>query len=77
MYEDFCWFQKNYTDINNKYGDCFVAIKDKAVVGAYKTYAEAVHAMEKTEEKGTFIVQECRAGGVAYQACIASMNFES
>lgn len=75
MYEDFCWFQENYTDIQSKYGDCFVVIKGKNVIGSHETYAQAVRETEKTEERGTFIVQECHAQGAMYQACIASMNF--
>lgn len=75
MDADFRWFIENYKALQEKYGDCFLAIKDSTVLGSYGSYGEAVRETEKTEELGTFIVQECQSQGAMYQACIASMNF--
>lgn len=75
MNENYSWFKENYTKLQQKYGDCFLVIKNKAVIGQYQTYGEAVHITKKTEKLGTFIVQECHSTGKIYQVCIASMNF--
>ncbi len=73
MSEDFKWFIDHYDEIKKEYGDTFVVIKDKKILGSYKTYAEGVKETEKTEEVGTFIVQECSNSRLAYQCSIATM----
>ena len=75
MLEDFNWFQANYKSLQKEYGDCFIVIKNKSVIGTYETYAEAVYETKKVEIIGTFIVQECHSSGEIYHACIASTNF--
>ncbi len=75
MREDYQWFQENYANLQEKCGNCFLAIKGKRVIGTYDTYSDAVRGTEKTEASGTFIIQECRRQGPIFQAHIASMNF--
>ena len=75
MHEDFLWFEKNYPLFQREYGDAFLAIKNKRVIGVYQTYGEGVRETQKTEELGTFIVQECSRTKLAYMCYIASMNF--
>lgn len=75
MNENYKWFVEEYDTLCHKYGNSFLAIKNKTVLCSYETYAEAVKETRKTEELGTFIVQECRASGEMYQCCISSMNF--
>lgn len=57
--QDFEWFNKNKAALVKQYGNCFIAIKNKNILGTYKTFAEAVHQTEKNHMVGTFIVQEC------------------
>ena len=75
MNEDFEWFKENYTEFQRIYGNAFIAIKNKQVLGVYKNYAEGVRTTSQTEEMGTFIIQECNQQYKAYQCSIASMNF--
>ena len=75
MREDFEWFMQHYEQFQGEYGNAFLAIKDKRVIGVYDSYGQGVRETQKTEELGTFIVQECRKDCVAYSCCIASMNF--
>ncbi len=75
MKEDYQWFQENYANLQEKYGDCLLAIKGKRVIGTYETYGDAVRDTEKTEALGTFIIQECRRQEPIFQAHIASMSF--
>ena len=72
---DFNWFLENYNDFYKQYGSSFLAIKDKRVLGAYSSFKKAVDITLRTEEIGTFIVQECNGKESAYTVQIASMNF--
>ena len=63
MSEDFAWFKEHYTDFQKKYGESFIAIKNKKILGVYDSYGNGV----KTEELGTFIVQECSPDYNVYQ----------
>lgn len=74
MYGDYEWFEEHYKDFQNKYGDAFIAIKNKQVLGVYETYGQGVRETQKTEELGTFLVQECKKDSLAH-CWIASMNF--
>ena len=56
---DFEWFNENKVKLFQQYGNCFIVIKNKTVLGTYNNFADAVHQTEKTDEIGTFIVQEC------------------
>jgi len=73
--KDFKWFLENYTDLYDKYGRSFLAIKNENVLGAYTSFSEAVETTVQTEELGTFIIQECNGNESAYTVQIASMHF--
>lgn len=73
--DDYNWFVQNYNDLQKQYGSAFLAIKDKTVLGSYESYGKAVRETKKTEDLGTFIVQECKKSGEIFQCHIASMNF--
>ena len=75
MSEDFAWFKEHYADFQKKYGESFIAIKNKKILGVYDSYDNVVRETAKTEELGTFIVQECSPDYKAYQCSIASINF--
>lgn len=73
---DFKWFLENYELLFEKYGSSFLAIKDKNVLGVFKTYAEGVKQIMKKEKIGTFIVQQCLADKIAAtNAFVASIDF--
>ncbi len=73
---DFLWFEKHYPEFQKRYGNVFLAIKNKQILGVYKTYSEGVHAASQTEELGTFIIQECSTTRKAYIAEFASPNLK-
>ena len=75
MEKDFLWFKDNYAELQKMYGNSFIVIKNETVLGTFDSYASAVRTTVKTEELGTFIVQECNKDYKAYQCSIASMNF--
>lgn len=75
MSEDFVWFVEHYDELKNKYGNSYIVIKNKEILGIYETYADGVNNTLKNEELGTFIVQECNLEYESYYCSIASMNF--
>ena len=64
--DDFKWFVENMPSLYERFGHCFLAIKDKDVIGRYGSYAEGVREASKISELGTFIVQECGENESAY-----------
>lgn len=71
---DFQWFLEHYSDLHDKYGDSYLAIKNKTVLGSYSSYADAVSSTSKVEQIGTFIVQFCNGVESAYTSHIASFG---
>ena len=71
---DYKWFLNNYNSLFEEFGPQYLSIKDKKVLGAYPTYADAVRATVKTEELGSFIVQYCNGKENAYTNYISSLN---
>lgn len=70
--EDFDFFLQNYEDIFNKYGKCFVTIKDKKIIGVFKTEQEAIDITSAQYELGQFITQECNGDETGYTNYITS-----
>ena len=73
--DDFRWFVENHKRLYQEYGDCCLAIKDKTILGIYKSFAEGVIATRLVHTPGTFIVQELSESTDCYTAYLAS-NFE-
>jgi len=73
---DFQWFLEHYDQIYNEHGECYVAIKDKTILGVYHSHLDALRQTAKTEKLGSFIVQHCNGNESGYTVRIASMNFE-
>ncbi len=64
MDSDFKWFIANQDDLVKKYNGKTLAIRNKAVLGAYNSAAEAV---TKTDlPMGEYMVQLCIPGKKAY-----------
>ena len=64
--EDYNWYKNNYNDLFKKYGNCFLVIKDKEVLGNYVTFAEALKKTKVEYELGSFIIQRCNGTESAY-----------
>lgn len=75
MNEDYKWFLEKCYELFDQYGESYVAIKNKTVIGVYQSYADGVKETEKTEVVGTFIIQKCGRDESAYTNYISSMNF--
>lgn len=75
MQEDYKWFLEQYSVLYEKYGEAYLAIKNKKVLGVCNTYADGVRATSRNEELGTFIIQKYGKDESSHTNYIASMNF--
>ena len=57
--ENYDWFEENLPELEKQYGDKYIAIKDKRVIGVYDTKRAAYAYTREKEEIGAFIVQLC------------------
>ena len=57
--ENYNWFEENLPELEKQYGDKYVAIKEKRIVGVYDDKRSAYTDMREKEELGTFIIQLC------------------
>ena len=73
--EDYRWFLDHYDDLFAQYGDSWLAIKSKQVIGVYSSFQEGITEMEKKEAPGSFIIQHCNGNESGYTDQIVSMNF--
>lgn len=75
QFSDYKWFTDNYASLCAKYGNSFVAVKNKTILGVYPSFAVGVKETIKHESAGSFIIQQCYADGHIHIDSIASMNF--
>jgi len=59
MDKDFDFFLQNMEKLYKERGHIFVAIKNRNILGTYDTFNEALETTLKTEQLGTFLIQEC------------------
>ena len=57
--QDFDFFLQNMENLYKTYGHKFVAVKNQSILAAYDSFNDALDATLKTEELGTFLIQEC------------------
>jgi len=57
--QDYEYFLQNMEDIYQEHGHKFVTIKNQNILGAYDNFDDALNKTLKTEELGTFLIQEC------------------
>jgi len=57
--QDYEYFLQNMDKFYEHYGHKFLAIKDQQVLAAYESFDLAIKTTLKTEELGTFLIQEC------------------
>jgi len=56
---DFNYFLENMNNFYRSYGQKFVVVKNQGVLGVYENFNKALETTLKTEEMGTFLIQEC------------------
>jgi fibrillarin-like rRNA methylase len=56
--QEFQFFLQNMETFYKTYGHKFVAVKNQGILGAYDSFNDALDTTLKTEELGTFLIQE-------------------
>lgn len=75
--EDFDFFLEQYEELYKKYGKCFVAIKNKKILGIFHTEEEAIDITSSEYGLGEFIIQECNGDESGYTNYITSWELIS
>jgi len=64
--DEFQFYLDNQSELLKQYKGRFVVIVGNKVVGAYRSFKDAVLRSAKKYALGTFLVQECTEGDEAY-----------
>jgi len=56
--QDYLWFLENMESLYNEHGNKIAVIKNKSILGIYEDFESALETTRKTEELGTFIIQD-------------------
>jgi len=56
---DFKYFLENMGNFYRTYGQKFVVVKNQSILAVYDNFMDACENTLKTEEQGTFLIQEC------------------
>ena len=70
--QDFKWYIENLKDLYDIYGDAYLVIMDKTVLGKYKTFIEGVNEIKARNLEGRAIVQKCGHDKSAYTIYVNS-----
>ena len=72
--DDFDFFLDNYDALFEKYGKCFIAIRNKQILGTFSTVREGVDALSPDYPQGAYILQECDGTASAYTTRIMGVK---
>lgn len=75
QHEDFVWFVDNHKTLFETYGEAYLAIYNKSIIGAFDNPREAINAATKVAPIGSFIIQYNNGDESGYTNYISSMNF--
>lgn len=70
--EDFSFFVEHYQELYELYGETFLVIKGKKVIGSYENEMTAIEETTKVLPLGSFIVQKCDGDESAYTNYVSS-----
>ena len=70
---DFKFFVDNFDALFDEYGRCYLAIKDREILGTFSSAADAVDRLSAEHELGTYIVQKCFGDKRSYTATITRL----
>ena len=73
--QDFEYYVNNLQCLYKKYGDCYLVIRNKVILGSYRTIESALKATRKKYPMGEFIIQKCGPDESAYTERMVSFSF--
>jgi len=57
--KNYIYFREHLEELIEQYSRKHVVIKNESVIGVYDTFKKAYDETTKTEELGSFIIQQC------------------
>lgn len=72
--KEFQYYLDHQDEFVKKYNGKFLVIKDSKVVKAYDDKDEAYFEAQKDNDLGTFLIQYCSPGNMAYTQTFHSLN---
>ena len=72
--QDFDFFLDHYNEFFQRYGTCFIAIRDGRVLGTYSSAREAAYNLNPDYPVGSYILQECNGEENAYTTRIMGVS---
>lgn len=73
--KEFDYYLKNEKDLSVQYGGQYIVIVGEKVVAAYPSYEIALFESKKSMAQGSFLIQHCLVGSVAYTSTFHSNVF--
>ena len=70
---DFHFFEDNQKELFEKYGECYLAIKNKEIIGNFNTITDALESLSKEYAPGTYSLQRCSGSANANRVRIQRM----
>lgn len=70
--KEFDYYLANQTEITKKYPNQYVVIVGEEVVASYNSFETALYESKQKMERGTFLIQHCLDGTVAYTSTFHS-----
>lgn len=64
--EEFEYYLAHQEELVKQYRGKFLVIKNKQIIGVYGSELEAYTNTLRSEDAGTFLIQECQAGSENY-----------
>jgi len=64
--EEFEYYLKNQSDLVKKFDGKYLVIKNNSVIGVYDRHDDAYFQTQKEHDLGTFLIQLCSPGNMAY-----------
>ena len=72
--QEFKYYLENQAELVKKYNEKYLIIKDNTVVESYNTKDEAYFNAKEKYEMGTYLLQYCAPGNMAYNQTFYSLN---
>jgi hypothetical protein len=74
-HQDFKWFTQNLEALHKEYGDSYLVIRDKQIIGVYDAPGVAFRETLRKEPPDSFIIQKCGPDESCYTIKIAALDF--
>ena len=72
--KEFKYYLDHQEELVKQYNNKYLVIKGGKVIGSYDSKDDAYFETKKTHDLGTFLIQFCSPGNIAYTQTFYSLN---